>query len=164
MKSTPTAAAASSMARASSIGFPFVPSMSSETGVIEIRLFATLIPNSSPISSTVCTSRDATRRIFSPAFCAVAVIESLVQSSRLRPSVTVRTSRCSISVIATVCRISVWVYPIRLAEDFAENQEHEEDDEHAGGDENEAETRVVRCLIDHDAGGVTGFFDGVARS
>ena len=33
---------------------------------------------------------------------AVLCIESLAQSSRPRPSVTVRTSRCSISVIATV--------------------------------------------------------------
>src|ERR1044072_7427453 len=164
MKSTPTVPAASSIARATWTTSPRRPSVMSETGVMEIRLFATLIPNCSPISSTVGTSRAATARTLSPAFCATPDIESLVQSSRLRPRVTVRTSRCSISVIATVCRISAWVYSIRLADDFAENQEHEEDDEHAGGDENEAETRVVRCLIDHDAGGVTGFFDGVARS
>src|ERR1051326_1221091 len=161
MKSTPTAPAASSIARASSITSPFAPSGSRATGVIAIRLWATRIPNSSPISSTAGTRRAATRRIFSPAFWAMVEMESLLQSSRLRPSVTVRTSRCSISVMATVCRISAWVYSIRLADDFAENQEHEEDDEHAGGDENEAETRVVRCLIDHDAGDVTDFLDGL---
>ena len=40
------------------------------------------------------------------AFVFGSEMESLLQSSRLRPSVTVRTSRCSISVMATVCRIS----------------------------------------------------------
>ena len=44
------------------------PSVIRETGVIEMRLLATLIPNSSPISSTVCTSRAATERIFVTGF------------------------------------------------------------------------------------------------
>src|SRR6185436_10570397 len=44
------------------------------------------------------------------AFSATVLIESPVQSRKLSPNVTVRTSRCSISVIATVCRISVWEY------------------------------------------------------
>src|SRR5690349_21099370 len=158
MKSTPTVPAASSIARASSTGSPFAPSVSSETGVIEMRLLATRMPNSSPISSTVFTSRDATRRIFSAARPAIADIESLLQSSRFRPSVTVRTSRCSISVMATVCRISAWVYSIRLADHLADNQQHEEQHKQHGRDEYEAQARIVRGLIDHNARDVANVF------
>ena len=43
---------------------------------------------------------------------AVRSIDSSAQSCSERPSVTVRTSRCSISVIRTVCRISACVYSI----------------------------------------------------
>src|ERR1041385_4662802 len=162
MKSTPTAAAASSIARASSSSFPLAPSVSSETGVIAIRLLATRIPNSSPISSRVFTRRAATRRIFSPAFCAMLGMESLLQSSKLSPSVTVRTSRCSISVMATVCRISAWVYSIRLADHLAENEQHEEYYEQHTRNENEAQAGIVGRLIDHDARNVTNLFDSFA--
>src|SRR6266851_10485036 len=112
MKSTPTLAAASSMARASSTGSPLAPSVIMEIGVTAILLLAILMPISSPISSTVSTSRAATLLILSPARWATPAIESALQSRRLRPSVTVRTSRCSISVMATVCRISACEYSI----------------------------------------------------
>ena len=55
------------------------------------------------------------------------------------------------------------MYSIRLADHFAGNQQHEEQHEYDGRDENEAETRIVRRLIDHNAGDVADFFDAFAN-
>src|SRR6185369_14330539 len=80
-----------------------------------MRLFATRMPISSPISLTVLTKRAAVRSIFSRTRAAVDSIVSEAQSRRLSPSVTVRMSRCSISVMRTVCRISACVYSIKIS-------------------------------------------------
>src|SRR6266478_4329536 len=64
----------------------------------------------------------ATLSIFSRTRTAVFSIESVAQSSRLKPSVTVRMSRCSISVMRTVCRISAWEYSMIISYRIAETQ------------------------------------------
>ena len=112
-KSTPTVFAASSIARPRSIGLPCAPSVKIETGVTAIRLFAIRMPISSPIWSTVLTKSTATRSIFSRTRSAVLPTDSVAQSRKLNPSVTVRMSRCSISVMRTVSRISAWLYSIK---------------------------------------------------
>src|ERR1041384_6127357 len=115
MKSTPTVPAASSIARPMMIGLPCELSARIETGVTAIRLLAMRMPISSPISLTVLTSRAAESSIFFRTRCAVVSTETDTQARSLKPRVTVRMSRCSISVMRTVCRISAWVYSIRLA-------------------------------------------------
>src|SRR5262249_55103110 len=145
-----------------------------------MRLLATRIPISSPISFTVLTKRAAVRSIFSCTRWAVVSIESVAQSRRLKPSVTVRISRCSISVMRTVCRISAWVYSIKtevrnqrsevrsqkssgipasdlrsltsgLSHDFAEYEQDHENDEQAQRHEHEPQTGVVGSLFEHDS-------------
>jgi hypothetical protein len=49
------------------------------------------------------------------------------------------------------------VYSIRLADHLAQNQDDEEDEKQHGGYEQEPQTRIVRSLIDHDAGHVFYF-------
>ena len=85
-----------------------------ETGVMEMRLLAMRIPN---LVADLVDGFDQTRGgafdLFARALGRASRSNRVAQSRRLRPSVTVRTSRCSISVIATVCRISACVYSIR---------------------------------------------------
>ena len=124
--------------------------MISETGVIEIRLFATLIPNSSPISSTVCTSRAATARILSPAFCAIAAIESLAAIEQAQTEC----HRAHVEMLHLGHRdglqnLGLGVF--HLSDYFAENQQNEKQNKERCGDEQKTQTRIVRGLIDHDA-------------
>src|SRR2546423_2019333 len=157
MKSTPTEPAASSIARASGMSSSDVRARpaTSEAGVIEMRLFAMRSPNSSPISLTTGTRRAAVRSIFSRTASAVSRMEARTQSRSDRPSVTVRTSRCSISVMRTVCKISAWVYSILarggLPEDGrAQEEEEEEEHEQHRGHDDEAQARIVRRLFERD--------------
>ena len=123
-KSTPTVLAASSIARPRSMGLPRAPSVKIETGVTAMRLFAIRMPISSPIWSTVLTKSTATRSIFSRTRSAVLPTDSVAQSRKLNPSVTVRMSRCSISVMRMVSRISAWLYSMeRLATEARRRRE-----------------------------------------
>src|SRR5436305_5357467 len=157
MKSTPTEPAASSMARASGMSSSAERARpaTSETGVIEMRLFAMRSPNSSPISLTTGTRRAAVRSSFSRTASAVSRTEARTQSRSERPSVTVRTSKCSISVMRTVCKISACVYSINarggLPDDgrAQEEEEEEEHEQHCGHDD-EAQARIVRRLFERD--------------
>src|SRR5437764_11229206 len=114
-------------------------------------------------------------------------MDSVAQSRKLNPRVTVRMSRCSISVMRTVSRISDWVYSIKtevggqksaiglclltsdlrsltsafLSHYFAEHQEDDEYDEQGQGHEHKAETWIVRSFLEHYGRDLTNFLDAL---
>ncbi|HKV36935.1 MAG TPA: hypothetical protein VJP89_21520 [Pyrinomonadaceae bacterium] len=51
------------------------------------------------------------------------------------------------------------MYSIRLADHLAENQQDEKQHKQHGGNQQEAQTRIGRSLIDHDVGNVSDLFD-----
>jgi hypothetical protein len=55
------------------------------------------------------------------------------------------------------------VYSIRLADHFAENEQDEKEYEDYGGNQKEAQTRIVSGLIDHYTRDVLYLFDSIAH-
>ena len=85
-------------------------------GVTEIRLLTMGMPNSFSISAPVETSLSAVPVILSYIFRLHTSVLLSIQSSRLMPSVIVRTSRFSFSIIAFVSITSLkFIIPIPLA-------------------------------------------------
>ena len=111
-----------------------------ETGVTEIRLFATLIPNSSPISSTVGTSASSNRADLVAGFLRdhgdrVAAAIEQVETERDRAHV----EMLHLGHRDGLKNFGLCVFH-RLPDHFAEDHEHnEEQQEQYGSDEQETQ-------------------------